>query len=166
MVRKPPTDSQHYCQTYDWRSLQMIPALSSSSSWSPRSGESEKWKWKSLSHTQLLATPWNSLGQNTGVGSLSIFQGIFPTQGLNPDLPHCRQNLCQLSHQGSPRILEWVAYPFSSGSSWPRNWTGVSCFAGRFFTSWATRVWCPVWIPDLQELWEILNNYCIVVLNH
>ena len=37
--------------------------------------------------------PWNSLGQNTGVGSLSFLQGIFPTQGLNPGLPHCRQIL-------------------------------------------------------------------------
>ena len=36
-------------------------------------------------------------------------------------------------------ILEWVAYPFSRGSSLPRNWTGVSCIAGGFFTSWATR---------------------------
>ena len=35
-------------------------------------------------------TVWNSLGQNTGVGSLSLLQGIFPTQGLNPGLPHCR----------------------------------------------------------------------------
>ena len=37
------------------------------------------------------------------------------------------------------RILEWVAYPFSRGSSWPRNPTKVSCIAGRFFTSWVTR---------------------------
>ena len=81
---------------------------------------------------------WNSPGQNTGVGSLSLLQGIFPTQGLNPGLLHCRHILYQLSHQGSPRILEWVAYPFSWGSSWPRNWTRVSCIAGRFFTSWAT----------------------------
>ena len=36
------------------------------------------------------------------------------------------------------RILEWVAIPFSRGSSWPRNWTQVSCVAGRFFTDWAT----------------------------
>ena len=56
---------------------------------------------------------WNSPGQNTGVGSLSLLQGIFPTQGLNPGLPHCRWILYQLSHQGSPRILECVAYPFS-----------------------------------------------------
>ena len=36
--------------------------------------------------------PWNSLGQNTGVGSLSLLQGIFPTQGLNPGLPYCKRN--------------------------------------------------------------------------
>ena len=62
--------------------------------------------------------PWNFLGQNTGVGSLSLPQGIFPTQESNPGLLHCRRILYQLSHMGSPRILEWVAYSFSSGSSW------------------------------------------------
>ena len=51
-------------------------------------------------------SPWNSLGHNTGVGSLSLFQGIFPTQGSNTGIPHCRQILYQLSHKGSPRILE------------------------------------------------------------
>ena len=69
-------------------------------------------------------SPWNSPGQNTGVGSLSLLQGIFPTQGLNPDLMHCRQILYQLSHKGSQGILEWVAYPFSSRSSRSRNLTG------------------------------------------
>ena len=78
-----------------------------------------------------------SPGQKTGVGSL--LQGIFPTQGLNPGLPNCRQILYQLSHQGSPRILEWVVYPFSNRFSQPRNLTRVSCIAGRFFTS------CLVW---------------------
>ena len=82
--------------------------------------------------------PWNSPGQNTGVGSLSLLQGIFPTQGSNPGLPHCRLILYQLSHKGSPRILEWVAFPFSRGSSLPRDQTRVSCIAGGFFTSWAT----------------------------
>ena len=53
-----------------------------------------------------LYSPWNSPGQNTGVSSLSFLQGIFPTQGSNPGLPHCRQILYQLSHKGSPRILE------------------------------------------------------------
>ena len=50
----------------------------------------------------MVYSPWNSLGQNTGEGGLSLLQGIFPTQGLNPGLPHCRQILYQLSHQGSP----------------------------------------------------------------
>jgi len=88
-----------------------------------------------------LYSPWNSPRQNTGVGSLSLLQGLFATQGLNPHLPHLRQILYQLSHKGSPRILEWVAYPFSRGSSWPRNQTKVSCTAGRFFTNWAIRGW-------------------------
>ena len=49
-----------------------------------------------------LYSPWNSPGQNTAVGSLSLLQGIFPTQGLNPGLLHCRRILQQLSHKGSP----------------------------------------------------------------
>ena len=65
--------------------------------------------------------PWNSPGQNTGMCSLSLLQGIFPTQGSNPGLPHCRQILYQLSHKGNPRIRKWVAYNFTSGSSWSRN---------------------------------------------
>ena len=84
-----------------------------------------------------LSSPWNSPGQNTRVGSLSLLQGIFPTQESNPGLPHRRQILYWLSHRKSPRVLEWVAYPFSRASSWPRNRTGVSCIAGRFFTNWA-----------------------------
>ena len=80
-----------------------------------------------------LSNPWNSPGQNTGVGSLSLLQVMFPNQGLNPGLLHCRQSLYQLSHKGSPRILEWVAYPFSLGSSQPRNQTRISCIAGKFF---------------------------------
>ena len=45
-----------------------------------------------------LCSPWNSPGQNTGVGNLSFLQGIFPTQELNPGLPHGRRILHQLSH--------------------------------------------------------------------
>ena len=110
------------------------------------------WKWKSLSRVQLFATPltispWNFPGQKAGVGSLSLLQGIFPIQGSNPGLPHCRQILYQLSPKGSPRILEWITYPFLHGSSWPRNQTGVSCIAGRFFVySLYT------YIPSLQDI--------------
>ena len=53
-----------------------------------------------------LYTPWDSPGQKTGVGSHSLLQGLFPTQGLNPGLPHCRWILYQLSHKGSPSTLE------------------------------------------------------------
>ena len=86
-----------------------------------------------------LNSPWNSLGQNTGVGSLYLLQRVFPTQGSNPGHPHCRWILYQLSHKGRPRILQWVDYPFSSGPPQPINWTGVSFIAGGFFTNWAIR---------------------------
>ena len=90
---------------------------------------------KLLSRFQLFATLWTIQsrefsGRNTGVCSLFLLQGIFPTQGLNLGLPHCRQILY---HKGSPRILEWVAYTFS------RNWTWISCIAGWFFTNWVIR---------------------------
>ena len=65
-----------------------------------------KWNWRLLSCVQLFVTPWtspwNSPGQNTGVTSLSLLQGIFPTQGSNPGLPHCKWILYQLSHKESP----------------------------------------------------------------
>ena len=51
-----------------------------------------------------LYRPWNSPGQNTGVGNLSLLQGIFPTQGSNPGLSHRRWILYQLSHKGSPGV--------------------------------------------------------------
>ena len=44
-----------------------------------------------------LWSPWNPLGQNTGVGSVSLLQGIFPTEGSNPGLHHCRQILTSLA---------------------------------------------------------------------
>ena len=103
-----------------------------------------------LSHVQLFLTPWtvarkaplsmrHSPGKNTGVGYHALLQEIFSTQGENPGLPQCRQILYHLNYQGSPRILEWIAYPFSTGSSQPRNQAGVTCIAGRFFSCWATR---------------------------
>ena len=104
----------------------------------------------------VLYSPWNSPGQNTGVGSLSLLQGTFSTQGSNPGLLHCRQILNQLSHKGSSRILDWVAYPFSRGSSRPRNQTGVSCIAGGFITNRAYL--CVGIIPlalPLRSLWVL-----------
>ena len=101
-------------------------------------------EWKSVSPVRLLRpqglyTAHGILKARILEWSLSLLQGIFPTQRLNPGLLHCGQILYQLSHKGSPRILQWVAYPFASGSSQLRNQTGVSCIAGGFFTSWAMR---------------------------
>ena len=120
--------------------------------WSLRSSSPsiKGWKWKSLSLVWLV-TPWNSPGQNIEVGSLSLLQGIFPNQKSNPGLLHCRWILYQLSHQGSPIILEWVAYPFSRGSSQLQNWTGVSCIAGGFFTNWAIRE-APLGLRDKRPI--------------
>ena len=65
-----------------------------------------------------LQSPWTSPGQNTAVGSLSLLQGIFPTQGSNSDLLHCRWILYQLSHKRSPRILE-TGQPITSPGDLP-----------------------------------------------
>ena len=77
-------------------------------------------------HNSMFGPPGSSVsgdspGKNTGVDCHDLLQGIFPTQGSNPGLPHCRWILYHLSHQGSLQILEWVTYPFSRGSSRPRK---------------------------------------------
>ena len=102
------------------------------------------WKWKLLSLVLLFVTPWT-------IQSMEFFRpehwsgypfpslGDLPNPGIKPGFPQCRQIPYQLSHQGSPRILEWVTYPFSRRSSWPRNQARVSCIAGGFFTNWAMR---------------------------
>ena len=119
-------------------------------------------KCKLLSSVQLFVTPWlyrpgNSSGQNTGVSSLSLLQGIFQIQGSNPDLLNCRWILYQRSHKGSPRILEQVAYPFPSRSSQPRNWTRVSCIAGGFFINWAIREYINIYFFQI-----LVPYYCSV----
>ena len=78
---------------------------------------------ESLSRVQLFVTTWTVAHQaplSMGILQARILEwvampssrGIFPTQGSNPGLLHCGQILYQLSHQGNPRILDWVAYPF------------------------------------------------------
>ena len=88
-----------------------------------------------------LYSPQNSPGQNTGVGSCSLLQGIFLTQGLNPGLLHCRQILQQLSHQRNP--INW-----QTPCKWPCGdvprvaWLGliqmlcVRCRLGSWRGSW------------------------------
>ena len=105
----------------------------------------------------------------TGVGCCFLLQGIFPTQGSYPHVLHLLHWQAGSLPPGPPgdglvakscltlviswtvacqtplarilqvRILGWVAIPFSRGSSRPRNWTLVSCIAGRWFSNWAMR---------------------------
>ena len=65
-----------------------------------------------------------------------------------------------------PIILEWVAYTFSRRSSWPKNWTRVSCITGRFLTNWAIRktliFWCWSWSSNSLATWyEELTHWKI-----
>ena len=88
------------------------------------------WKWKSLSCVQLFVTPWTIqsmefLGQNTGVGSLSLLQGIFPTQGLNSGLcQNCSLQTQWLSKdQWSKEIWTQliIFFSFPDGSDWKKS---------------------------------------------
>ena len=69
------------------------------------------------------------------------------------------------------RILEWIAIPFSRGTSWPRGQTLVSCIAGRFFTIWATGKTLPTshtWLWNVER-WTVLcsvTQLCLTLCNH
>ena len=88
----------------------------------------------------------DSPGQNTVVHCHAPLKGIFPTQGSNPGLQHCRQILYHLCHQGNPRILEWLACPFSRGSCQPRNWAGISYLQADSL---------PAELPGKPTMWHI-----------
>ena len=94
----------------------------------------------------------------------------------------CDSMDCSLSHSSvhgilQVRVLEWVAISFSRGSSWPGDWTWVSCIAGRFLTNWATReaqqiigndLSVYLWILKLHAAWghikQPLQWYCRCIL--
>ena len=83
----------------------------------------------------ILYSPWNSPGQNNGVDSCSLLQGIFLTQGSNPGLPHCGQILDQLSHQRSPykcrrrrRHKRRRFDPWVRKIPWRRAWQSIKLF--------------------------------------
>ena len=73
------------------------------------------------------SVPGDFPGKNTRLGCHALLQGLFQTHGLNPGLLHSRRILYHLNHQGYPGILSQVAYIFSRGSSWPRNWQNWVC---------------------------------------
>ena len=92
----------------------------------------EKVKWKSLSCVQLIVSLWphglyswwNSPGQNTGVGSCSLLQGIFPTLGSNLGLPHCRWNSLAAEPQGKPKSLVSSKHKkMLKPPAWTGTWT-------------------------------------------
>ena len=91
----------------------------------------------------------SDLAYSTGIRKLSNFTPL-----TNSLLKWKRKSLSHVQLFATPwlyspwkaRILEWVAFPFSRGSSQSRDWTQVSCIAGQFFTSWAAR--------EAQEYWS------------
>ena len=107
-------NASHYPKTLFWitKVFQLLQNISEL----PKSGWNTLhlfliifWKWKSLSRVLFFATPMDYTvhgilqARILELGSLSLLQGIFPTQGLNLGLLHCRRILYQLSYQGSPR---------------------------------------------------------------
>ena len=105
--------------------------------WSPSVSVFIAWKVKVAQlHPTLcdpLYSPWISAGQNTAVGSHSLLQGIFPTQGLNSSLPHCRKILYQPSHQGSP--IAWKIFI--------HYWMSVCvCVCAHACTCGLVYMWC------------------------
>ena len=92
-------------------------------------------------------SPWNSPGQNTGVGSCCLQQGIFPTQGSNPGLPHCRQILYCLSHKGSPLFIYNLLYSFIWFLGLWRHW---------IYDLWDLKLVLPI-IPS-----EWLGPWCLL----
>ena len=110
-----------------------------------------------------LYIPWDSPGQNTEVGSLSLLQEICPTQGWNLGLLHCRWILCQLSHEGSPRIpLLQQIFPTQESNqgllhSKPTNTLKIfSSFGKKNFSTFY--VWrCSCFHSDEKDISGILN---------
>ena len=94
---------------------------------------------------------WNSLGKHIGVDSHSLFQGIFLTQGLNPDLLHYRQILYRVSHQGIPlnqiQILSQILIILTIMCS--------THIAGRLFIIWAT------WESNIKQCYLLYKDICI-----
>ena len=90
------------------------------------------------------------------MGRLSLIQGIFPTQGSNPGLPHCRWILYQLSHKGSPRILDWIQ--FSSVESLGR--------VQLFGTPWTTACQASLSITNSQSPLKLMSIESVMPSNH
>ena len=108
-----------------------------------------------------LYSPWNSPGQNTGMESHSFLQGIFPTQGLNPGLPHCKEILYQLSHQGNSKYILSPPCGMWDLSSLTRDQTRPPALEAQSLNHWTARevsntysegkTWVNIWIPKWRK---------------
>ena len=81
--------------------------------------------------------PWNFPGQNTGMGNHSLLQWVFPTQGSNPDLPHCRQILYHLSHRWGMLIMGKARHAW-----WRRQWHSTPVLLPEKSHGWRSLVGC------------------------
>ena len=103
--------------------------------------------WNEVKAAQSCLTLWNPMDYTAhGILQARILEwvpfpspGDLPKPGIKPRSPTLQADSLPTEPQESPRILEWVAYPFTSRSFWPRNQTRVSCIAGWFFTNWTVR---------------------------
>ena len=107
-------------------------------------------------------SPWNSPGQNTEVGSLSLVQGIFPTPGSNPGLPHCRQIPYQLSYQGSPAHRTEVFLSQNPKTLKASPWTGITLLypTGVAGSAWEALLMLWVERPHCLGSWMIHRAFC------
>ena len=116
-----------------------------------------------------LYSPWNSPGQNTGVGSLSLPQGIFPTQGLNPGLLHCRWILYQLSQMGSPLLKKQISNELltlafhahtleKSGANHPKRYQTKT--DGKKHTSHELHQFCSLFPVPHGRVWKHCFSHC------
>ena len=123
-------------------------------------------EWVKVAHSRPtlrhhgLCSPWSSPGQKTGVGSLSLFQGIHPTQGWNPGLPRCRWVLDWLSQKGSP----WTAINATEVGR-----TGSASYACRHARSKSFQLSKTVVLLTFiytQMKFQFTHFYCYVVFNY
>ena len=120
-----------------------------------------------------LLSPWDFPGKNTEVGCHSLLQRTFLTQGCNPGLPHCRQILYHLSHQGSPEYLlvltnfEQVIDPCdtiqTTSQEGTRQWVVRHnlCFYCLLITKYIWGQWCLtlVWRGQVKKLEDFLASF-------
>ena len=107
-----------------------------------------------------LYSPWNSPGQNTGAANCSLLQGIFPAQGSNPGLPHCRRVLYQLSHREVQEY--WSRQPTPSPADLPNPGTELGSLALQVDSLPTELLGKPPVVMDLSKFWEIVKDRVVL----